>query len=322
MYNLCATVGDNVADIDCDGKRGRPVQPLVGTKEFPTADYLVNGQWDEATMTAAILASINLNTGVSGKLFPFPEILQVDDTSEPPQTGSLAFGPLRYLGEGKYGYTYSVEVGHTAYQQLLTYHNKKVPVFTFDDANQMWFNRNNTTGLLKGELATIGILGGGFKNGTDAASGVVQITISYDKVNEFKKRSAYGEFNNLSVGDLVPLKNTTLYDVQAHAANVYKVGMKILTAKVGKNLNPWTDIGAAIAALTFTAGTGSGYTTSMPVTSVAVDNTLSCFTVTLDTTAYGLLASGAKIRLTPPTVAAMYAVGITGFELLPVILVK
>ncbi|MDF2189286.1 hypothetical protein [Paraflavitalea sp. CAU 1676] len=320
--NLCVTVGDNVPVIDCEGKRARPRMFLAGSKEFTPAEYLVNGKWDEATFTAAILAAINLNTGVAGKLFPFPEILQVDDNSEAPTTGSLAFGPIRYLGNGKYGYTYSVEVGHSTYQALLTYHGKKVPLYTYDDASQFWANKNKTTGNLKGEMATIGILGGGFENGTDATSGVVQITIAFNDVEAFKKRSAYAEFNNLAISDLVPLKNTSLYDVQAHAANVYKIGLKIPTAKIGQDLNPWAEIGAAIAAMTFTAGTGTGYGTALTITSVAADNTLGCFTVTFDSTAFTALGSGAKIRLVPPTVATLYAAGITGFELLPVVVIK
>jgi hypothetical protein len=94
----------------------------------------------------------------------------------------------------------------------------------------------------------------------------------------------------------------------------------------GSNLigdyNTYDEVGALIAALTFTAGTGTNYGTSLAITSVAVDATLKCLTVTFDSTAFGLLSSGAAIKLMPPTPATLDAADVTETELVSVILTK
>lgn len=315
--DLCALVGGNTGGPNCDGKRRAPKKIILGSKVFTTSDYP-----DEATFVAAIQAAINLDASSSSKLFPFPNIKAITPITEADTSGKLAFGATRRLRKGNPGYTYSLEIGHTQYQKLLAFDGKELPVITIDDAYQGWFYRNPTTGSISGEMAYVTVQGSGFEDGNAVETGVATVTIAYLDVDDFEKRSAYYGFQTISVGDFQGLKDVTLIEPQAAASNVYKVAMRIKTAKIGNDLNPWDEHGAAIAALTFTAGTGTNYGTALVITSVAADNTLKAFTVTFDSTAFTALAGGTKIKLTPPSVATLVAAGVTGVELFPIIVTK
>jgi hypothetical protein len=221
-----------------------------------------------------------------------------------------------------------VEISHEEYQKLLAFDGVEVPIFSFDDASQWWGYRAaaaaNTinTNSYKGEVVYITIQGNGFEDGSNAATGVATISVSYKSIDDFEKRGTYIKTPDMSAGDLVGLIDIMLYEPQAHASNVHKIKMSIPTAQLGVDLNPYDEIGTALASLTWTAGTGSSYGTALTITSVAVDATLKCLTVTFDSTAYTALASGAKIKLTPPNTTALIAGNITGFEIGSIILTK
>jgi hypothetical protein len=321
--DFCSTGVGNTGGLKCDKKRGVPKKIVIGSKAFSSSEYA-----DGPTLKTAILAALNLSNGDSNKLFPFPEILEIAVTTEGNTTGSLALGPIRRLRKGRPGYTFSCEIGHYQFQQLLAWDNTIVPVFTFDDKNSWWGYRAaaaaNTpnTNPLKGEMALLTIQGNGFEDGANAATGVCTFDLSFQSVDDFEKRSAYQTITDLSTGDLEGLKDVMLSEPQAHASNVYKLKMTIPVPKVGGDLNIYDDYGSAIAALTHTAGSGTNYATSLPITSIAVDATLKCLTVTYDSTAFGLLGSGAKFKHTPPNVATLVAASVTGIEIGTIILTK
>jgi hypothetical protein len=312
--NFCSLVGGNTRAALCGGKRKVPKKIVAGNKAFSSSEYA-----DAATFQAAMLAAINLPAGNSSKLFPFPEIGEVADNTEAPTMGNLALGPQRRLRKGRPAYTYSVEISHEEYQKLLAFDGVEVPIFSFDDASQWWGYRAaaaaNTinTNSYKGEVVYITIQGNGFE---------ATISVSYKSIDDFEKRGTYIKTPDMSAGDLVGLIDIMLYEPQAHASNVHKIKMSIPTAQLGVDLNPYDEIGTALASLTWTAGTGSSYGTALTITSVAVDATLKCLTVTFDSTAYTALASGAKIKLTPPNTTALIAGNITGFEIGSIILTK
>jgi hypothetical protein len=300
-----------------------PKKIVVGNKAFSSSEYA-----DADTFQAAMLAAIKLPTGDSTKLFPFPEIGEVADNTEAPTMGNLALGSPRRLRKGRPAYTYSVEITHDEYQKLLAFDGVEVPAFSFDDASQWWGYRAaaaaNTvnTNPYKGEMVYITIQGNGFEDGANAATGVATISVSYKSIDDFEKRGTYIKTPDMSAGDLVGLIDIMLYEPQAHASNVHKIKAIITTAQIGVTLDVYDDIGAGLAALTWTAGTGASYGTSLTITSIAVDATLKALTVTFDSTAYTALAAGAKIKLTPPDTTALIAGGITGFEIGSIILTK
>jgi hypothetical protein len=321
--NFCSLIGGNTRAALCGGKRKVPKKIVVGNKAFTSSEYA-----DADTFQAAMLAAIALPTGDSNKLFPFPEIGEVADNTEAPTMGNLALGAPRRLRKGRPAYTYSVEVTHEEYQKLLAFDGVEVPAFSFDDAAQWWGYRAaaaaNTlnTNTYKGETIYLTVSGNGFEDGANVATGVATISVSYKSIDDFEKRGTYIKTPDMSAGDLQGLIDIMLYEPQAHVSNVYKIKAIIPTAQLGVTLDVYDDIGAGLAALTWTAGTGTNYATSLAITSIAVDATLKALTVTLDTTAFAALASGAKIKLTPPNTTALIAGSIVGFEIGSIILTK
>lgn len=321
--NLCSSVGGNTGGVGCDGKRKVPKKIMAGGRTFTSSEYA-----DPTTLQTAFLASINLSNGDSNKLFPFPEIGEVNIATEADTEGNLALGPKRRLRKGRPSYTYSVEIGHYQYQKLLAFDGKTIPVFTFDDANQIWGYRAvaaaNTpnTNVWKGEMAYITISGNGFEDGANATAGVATISVSYLSIDDFERRGTFAFLPDLSAGDMAGLIDVMLSEPQAHSTNVYKIRATIPVPKLASDLNIYDEFGATLAGLTWTAGSGASYATSLPVTSVAIDATLKALTFTFDATAYGLLSSGAKFKLFAPAMSAYVTAGIVGYEIGNIILTK
>lgn len=321
--SLCSVVGGNTGGVLCDTKRAVPVKIVAGGKEFTSTEYA-----DADTFQAALLAACKLEAGNSSKLFPFPEIGEVEILTEQDTEGNLALGHKKRLRKGKPGYRYSVEMSHNQFQRLLAFDGETVPVFTLDDENNYWGYRASAavntpnTNVFKGEQAYITISGNGFKNGTDASSGVATITVSYLSVDDFERRGTYINLPNLSATDLVGLKEVLLSQPSAAVSNAYKIKMTLALNKLAGDLNIYDDFGSAIAALTFTAFTGADYSTSLAITTVAVDATNKCLTVTFDSTAHTALPSGTKIKLVPPTPTVLDAADVPGIELPFIILTK
>jgi|SRR6478735_322521 len=322
--NLCSTIGGNTGAVGCDGQRGVPRKILVGSKAFSSVEYATPD-----SLQTAILASINLSNGDPNKLFPFPEIEEVAINTEADTTGSLALGPVKRLRKGRPAYSYSCDITWGQYQRLLAFDNKIMPVFSFDDANQIWGKRDvmltsNTvnTNPFKGELARITISGSGFKDGANASAGVAVISVSYLSVDDFEKRGTYALLPNLAAGDMAGLLDVMLYEPSAHVSNVYKIATVVQVPLLGGDRNIYDEFGAIMAGLTWNAGTGANYGTPLTITSVAVDSTNKCLTFTFDTTAYTALAASTKIKITPPTVPTLVTANMVGYELGSIIVVK
>jgi hypothetical protein len=320
----CAIIGGNTGGPDCGTKRKVPKKPVVGGKQFSSSEYA-----DSDTFQAALLAAMKLPTGNASKLYAFPEIGKVAKTTEADTFGGLALTSQKRLRKGRPSYSYSVEVSQEEYMKLLAFDGKEVRVFHLDDASQFWGYRANSaantpnTNPLKGELVYCTVSGNGFEDGENAETGIATITFSWKSIDDFEKRAAAIALPDLAPGDLVGLKDVRLSEPSAHASNVYKIKMEIpQDSKLGGDLNIFDDFGAAIAAMTFTAATGATYGTSLAVTSVAVDNTNKCLTVTFDSTAFAALAGGTKIKLTPPTAATLDAGDVTGIEIGTIVVTK
>lgn len=322
--NLCSVVGSNTGAVDCGEKRRIPQQFVVGGKEFTASEYA-----DADTFQDAMVAAFKLNTGDASKLYPFPPIAKVAPGSEGNTTGSLPFGVTRRLRKGRPTYTYSVEISQEQFTKLLAFDGKTLPVFTWDDVSNMWGYRANAaantknTNVFKGERAYITIEGNGFEDGENVETGVATITVSYVSVSDFEKRGSYISLPELSSSDMVGLKDVVLYEPSVNVSNVYKVKMIIPQPKIdGGDRDIYDEYGALIAAETFTAFTGATFSTPLTITSIAVDSTNKALTVTFDSTAYTALASGAKIKLVPPTAAVLDAADVPGIEIGYIILTK
>lgn len=311
--SLCGGIGANTGQIDCDIIRGNPAKIIAGSASFSSSDYA-----DPATMDAAILTKLLFATGNSQKLFPFPVIQGTADQTEAAKYGNLGYGLKVKLLRSKPGYEFEVLAGTALEKKLIAWDGQIVPFLILDDKSQ-FAGVKDSSGNFKGANYLVGVEPRGYGDAQNAKS--TKITISIVDTADFTENAVF-HISALSSSNIVGLKDVILSEPQAHSTNVYKIKMKIPTTKLNGDLDIWDDYGALIAALTFTAGTGTNYGTSLTITSVAADNTLKALTVTFDTTAFGSLSSGAKIKLTPPIPATLDTANVTGVELFPIILTK
>jgi hypothetical protein len=311
--NLCGSIGANTGEIDCDITRGNPIKIAPGGATFSPSDYA-----DQTTMDAAILGKLILPNGNSQKLYPFPVIQGTTDQTEAAKTGALGYGLKIKLLRSKPGYEFDVLAGSSLEKKLIAFDGQTVPLLILDDKSQ-WAGVKDSNSYFKGANYLIGVEPRPYGDAQNPKT--TKITISIVDTQDFTE-NAYFYKTALPSSQIVGLKDVHLSEPQAHASNVYKVAMKIPTSVLGGDLNIFDDYGSLIAALTFTAGTGTNYGTPLAITSIAVDNTLKCLTVTFDSTAFTALASGTKIKLTPPTPATLDAADVTGIEMFYIILTK
>lgn len=311
--DLCNINAGNTGGPACVKQRGVPKKFAVGSRSFTSAEYT-----NSETMRDAIIASLLLETNDADKLYVFPEIFQVDPTTEANTEGNLTLGPKLRLRKGRPSYTYTVDISHDEYQKLLVFDGRKIPVFTLDDESAFWGFRPATTANtintkdFSGEIAYITISGNGFKDGANVATGKCTITVSYLSVDDFEKRSAYVSVPTLSPGDLVGLIDVMMSLVSL-VSNVATIQFTIPVPQVDAVLNFGEDYITELDALSFTAATGTTYSTPLAITTqIASGNNM---VITFDTTAFTALSSGTKIQLKGPSVSAM-SVGNIGTDTL------
>lgn len=313
MESFCgANARTNVKPFDCDEARKFPSKLFFGSAAFTEADAV-----DNDTFLAALTAATQLDFGAAGKLYPIHTLLDPQDQTAANTEGAVGEGVPQVLVEGKPKFQYSVEIGQDLFKRLRKFNKKKIRVFTYDDAGNLWGSKD-TDGNFVGAEAVIFVSGN--RQQTASAPVSAQITLSYTSAVEYNDDSFYVpvELGAFEPGGLLDGVLTNI----SHTTNVYKIGFVAPTAQYGKTINLWEKYHTELVAGLFSAGTGVGYGTPLAITSVAYDATLKAGTVTLDSTAYTALASGTKIQLKLDPVADLVAGGIEGIEGVAVILVK
>lgn len=311
--SLCGTAGyKNVGAIDCDIQRGTPQMILPGGAIFTPSNFA-----DAETMDAAILTKLKLQQGSAQKLYPFPVIQGVADRTEAAKFGSLGFGLSFKLVRSKPGYEFDVLAGSELEKRLMSFDGKVVPLFILDDQSGFW-GKKNGAGNFIGPNWLVSVEPRPFGDAQNAKA--TKVTISIVDAADFTE-NAYVHVTSLTTSSLTGLKDVVMR-VLSVSSNVYKVKLEIPTAKLGTTLDIWAEYGALIAAMTFTAKSGTGYGTDLDITSVAADEDLDALTVTVDSTAHTALASGAKFKLIPPTAAVLDAGDVTGIEIEDLIITK
>lgn len=313
--SLCAGVVANTGELACDVSKGVLKKLFIFNGEVDSADYAT----PELLLTK-LVANSKLSKSATNKVFPINEAQDIADASEANKEGSLGLGFKAVLLEGKPAYTVKIFAGADLLKRLRKFNNQTVRVFEYDSNNVLWGTKSGTKFI--GYSCKLFFTGGKLATGQNVEEGIVTFTLSILSVSEYIDNSFYAKISG-NIEDVKALNDVQLTYI-SNITNVFKIGMYIPTAKLtdGSIYNIFEDYGALIAALTFAAGTGASYGTPLTITSVAVDNTLECLTVTFDSTAYTALAGGTVIRLSGPTPATLDAADVTNVELLPVLLTK
>jgi hypothetical protein len=138
--------------------------------------------------------------------------------------------------------------------------------------------------------------------------------VTLGSIAEYRDQSHY-VLTNVGILAAKGLVNVTLSKA-SNSTNVYKIDA---IADGGTNFAELH--GTAVAAMAWTAK-NLQTSAALTVTSIAYDSTLKCFTVTIDATAYGQLASGDKFQLSGPSAATLSAGSVKPFEMLSLTITK
>lgn len=310
--SLCGQSVDNTGQLACDKSKGIGKKIFIFNGAIAAADYASN----DALLTKMI-ANAKLSKTATNKIFPIPEIQDIADASEANTEGTLGLGFKLTIREGKPVYNCKVFAGADLLRRLRTFNKQTVRILEYDSNNVLWGTKSGTDFV--GYQAILFFDGGKLATGQNVEEGVVNFSLSILSNSEYKDNSYWAKIDG-NIEDVKALNDVTLLN-QSGTTNVRKIEMKVKGTSLVGDYNIWDDYGTAIAALTFTAvkvSDGSAFT----VTSVAADATNKALTLTLDSTAYTALGSGAQVKLIPPTPAILDAANVTNVELLSIILTK
>lgn len=312
--SLCGKSVANTGELACDKSRGILKKLLIFNGSIGASDYV-----DEDTFFAKLVANSKLSKDDANKIFVLNEVQDIADASDSNKEGSMGLGFKATLLEGKPGYKLKIFAGGDLLKRLRSYNNQTIRVLEYDANGVVWGTKTGTN--YQGFQAKLFVTGNKIATGQNVEEGVVEISVSFLSTSEYFDNTYWMETGDNNIEDMKALQDVVLSKI-SNSSNVYKIGMKINGSNLKEAYNIFDDYGAAIALRTFTAGTGTNYGSSLGITSVAVDNSLKCLTVTFDSTAYGNLSTGAKIKLTPPTPTTLDTNDIVGIELLSLILTK
>lgn len=310
-FSLCGLIGGNTGGMDCDVQKGLLQQLAIGSAEFTPTDFATS-----ASFQAAFIAKQKLATGANDKIFILPVVQGVSDKTTAAKFGNSGYGLQIKLLRSKPGYELEVLAGTLMEKNLVKYDGKIVPIFILDSSNNVWGVRNSV-GNFKGSQYLISVEPRGFGDGANAK--FTKITISMVDSRDEVENAAFIS-TNFSSSDLVGLVNAVVYQTAANAANVYHIGAKILTDQMGVSLNVHDRYATQLAVSALWSVKNGA--TVIPITSVADDPTNGGWTITLDSTTYTALPTGALLSFGMAAPTALDAANITQLESVPVVLTK
>lgn len=305
VISLCGTVGANTGIIKCDTARGKPLVMLIGGATFSLSDY--------GTSTAfktALLAAIKQATGSSTKLYPFPAFEGAASNTEANKTATTGYGTTYILSEGRPAYTFDVFTGTNTEKNLRKFNKATVPVFIFDDGGNLW-GKLDASGKFAGINAQIFTTGAGFNDGS--ALSPVKVNVNFTSASDFFDYAAYVN-TDFNTSDLEGLLDASLIEKATHASSAYKIGVVVKNASLGNDVDLYSTYADALAVANLWNAKNAATGANIAITTVAKDAVLEAWTVTLDATAWGALASGAKININLASPAALAAVDVDGIE--------
>lgn len=269
----------------------------------------------ERASTAAFLAALVTKTTAArgGRVYPLFDINNFEDNTGDPTTGGI--GNLTtatiIVSDAIPSFRFGYNGSEARHKRLALMNSASLDVMFVDDKFAVYGTQSGVN--FKGYSV--------LQAYTDTSKFIVA-----DAVNQYSFRLTLGSITEYRDASAYVVANSSLaalqglIDVQltylSNATNVFKIQP---IADGGTNLEPVN--GAAIAALTFTAidlQTGLAFT----VTSSADDTALDAITITLNSTAWGLLGAGDKVQINGPTAAALAAAGVKPYEFIPVIVTK
>ncbi|UXO94052.1 hypothetical protein Pan5_10 [Pseudanabaena phage Pan5] len=313
--SICSTSGSNTGGIDCDKKRGVPQKFVLGSKVFATGDYA-----SSATFLTALEGAINLASGSSSKMFPFPPIQGNTNNTEADVTGTLGYGLQFTLRAGRPSYTFQVLCGQTQFKNLRKFNNLTLPVLMFDDQSAVW-GTLKSNGDFVGEQAQIFVSGNGWEDGNTVELKVATVTISYVDAEAFYQSAAFIAVD-FSPSDVEGLVDATIAS-SGTVSGTTKFTAIVKTAQLNGGINLYDNYKTQLAAsAAWVAKTGTGFSNSLAITGVVANDADKTWSVTFDATTYGALSSNAQIQVNLASPSVLDGLNVPGIEGVAVVITK
>ncbi len=315
MFTLCASVNAvNTGGVNCDKSMGKLKYLLKTDKEFSSSDYASATAFIAALRAAGLLARNDGN-----KLFTFPLLLDLQDNSTQNTTGSLGDGPVEVLQEGAPGFTGGFKANSRQVQNLRSLANASAGRYLCVDENNVIWGYKTSADKFIGIKLDVFVSSDRFR-AQGAVKGQV-ISISASDPSEFAQSRYIAMPSTFVATDYGVLLDVQLYSKVAPSSNVFKVDGLVQTSEVKNSQSAYTNFGAALVAACWYAknvATGAAIT----ITSVAVDAVNLCYTVTLDSTTWSGLSSGAVVEIGWNAPTVLDANNVTGVEGLSYTVIK
>lgn len=314
-YSLCSTTVSNTGEQACDKSRGVARKFFIFNGAIAAADYASG-----TALLAKMVEYSKLSKSATNKIFPINEVQEIADASEANKEGSLGLGFKAVLLEGRPAYTAKIFAGADLLKRLRRFNGQTVRLIEYDANGVIWGTKSGTDFV--GFQAKLFFSGNKLATGQNVEEGVANVSISILSNSEYFDNAYYAEVDG-NIEDVAGLLDVTQRKV-SNVTNVYKVAYEIEGSSVLGAYNIYDEFGSALAALSanFSAKSGASYSTNLPVTSVAVDATLKCLTVTFDSATYTALAAATPIKLSGPTPAQLDAADIPNTEIIDLFVTK
>lgn len=310
--DLCSSSMPNGGAPECDRSRGIPRYVIISSKKFTKAEYASLLLFKNAFKAAALKSRDE-----SDKLIVLPIALNVEKATEAKKTGTLNQGKSEILMEGIPAFNLQVKMSYRQSQILRSLNGLDLRIFVVDHVKAFWGELNDAEDL-QGNQAQVYISGDDFTDGQSIKT--VEISVSFTDVEAFKSAGAYLDLN-FNVADYGRLKDVTLYEKIAAAANVINISGMIKTGKAGGGLDIYEDYKAAMAI-------GGNWTAknlqtglAMTITSVA-QNAGGYWVFTLDATQWGALQSADQVEIKWAAPSVLDAANVTGVESVALVISK
>ncbi len=308
--SLCSSSVANTGELACDKSRGVLKKLFIFNGSIGSSDYA-----DEATLFAKLVTNSKLSKSDGNKIFVINEAQDIADASEANKEGSLGLGFKTVLLEGKPGYKVKIFAGGDLLKRLRTFNNQTVRIFEYDANNVLWGTKSGSS--FQGFSAKLFFTGNKIATGQNVEEGIVEISISIISTSEYFDNTYWANLAGNNVEDIKPLIDAQLTYV-SKSSNVYKYSLGIPDSNLVDDYDVLADYGTQIAALTFTAKSGTGTpSTPLAITTVAYNTGGDgLLTVTYDSTAH--TAATGNIKLSGPTPATLDAADVTNLEIISV----
>lgn len=305
MAVTCGILGANTGKPQCDVPIGAIKYLLLTRGATFTANELV----DSASVKTALTTKMLLAKTSAQKVYLFPYANEAANNTGDPNVATLSDGFEKTLTDPlkKYTLTYA-ELGKAQNAAACQFNGWTDKAYFIDRNNRLCYI-SNTDGTGKGwSVGNMFTTSPGPGSSTEVNT--TKTNVTFANPDEFKL-SVIGMIDlDFNPADLVNIEDMQVVEKDAPATNVVTVGI------IGRftNQDGYDAYKTALNNAARWVVTKESDGTTIAITSVATDDAHKGWDITIDTTAFTALASGAKYSINLKDPATLHTAGVDGIE--------